>query len=558
MSISLSKRWSPVDTEALSKLRRALYNDTNANNIALLNSQPQYPEVIGDRRLLRYIKAAKYDINTAKENYLNTLKFRKQYNVNAIRNDIVFGGKNCPNNFPNGSKILSYFKTIILSADHRDVDGNPISYEDFSSSPSTLIANVTKEEYIIFTIYCLEYKSLILEQVSDETEQIKINRRIAKMSETESKEDYDDNANDYYGTLHYNTFIRNFSGLSFDHIGNGQIIIGWIIHIAQAHYPEILGQSHMCNTPFIFEMIWVVIKQFLDNQTLNKIKFYGTDFQTHLLKRVSVENFPSDLDSKGTLSFDVNKTPFNFDVSPSGPLHYPDQPESSISDGVGSNSSSDQSDCITRIESNFSLSSYNTDTGSNGSYNNNKDSNVSTTNTIFRSSIFSKIYKNKSNKNNGNISNNDNSAATSTYESNNSSSDSYESSNGINDDDIKDNDDNDNTSTNIITRKDYKSSIMIHVKDLYTKIINYDIIADCTLMFIVLFDIVVSLFTGKLLSCNVGKKEILLQSPKTWILYLLLVFYGKMESCLNVVFIIFDSIKGNVVNLVTSLKKKVD
>ena len=149
MSLSLTSRWCPVDTESLSKLRRALYSDNNnSDNIALLNSQPPYPEVVGDRRLLRYIKAAKYDINAAKESYLNTLRFRKQYNVNEIRNDIVFGGKNCPINFPNGSKILSYFKTIVLSVNHRDVDGNPISYEDFSSSPSRLLANVSKEEYI--------------------------------------------------------------------------------------------------------------------------------------------------------------------------------------------------------------------------------------------------------------------------------------------------------------------------------------------------------------------------------------------------------------------------
>ena len=113
----------------------------------------------------------------------------------------------------------------------------------------------------------------------------------------------------------------------------------------------------MCNTPFIFEMIWVVIKQFLDNQTLNKIKFYGNDFQSHLLKRVSIENFPSDLDKNGTLTFDVNKTPFNFDVSPSGPLHYPEQPEITISDAYETNSSTDQSDSIRRIESNFSFSS---------------------------------------------------------------------------------------------------------------------------------------------------------------------------------------------------------
>ena len=315
------QRWSKNDTESLIKLRELLSNDDNIDNITLLKNQQQFPELVGDRRLLRFIRAAKYDINEAKKNYLETLRFRVQNNVNTIRNDIVFNGKDCPNKFPNGIKILSYFKTIILSANHRDIDGNPLSYEDFSQSPSTLIANVTKEEYVIFMIYCLEYKSLILEQLSEEIERNIITNRLNKTDSNESP----------YGTILFNTFLRNFKGIGWDHITNGMTIVGWVLDIAQKNYPEILGQSHMCNTPLIFEIIWGLIKPFLDSQTLNKVKFYGTDFQSALLSRIEVKNFPSDFDINGTLNIDVNNTPFIFDISPNGPLYYPGQPEQMLS-----------------------------------------------------------------------------------------------------------------------------------------------------------------------------------------------------------------------------------
>ena len=52
-------RWNKKDTESISKLRRMLYNDDSNENIKLIKDQIQYPEVVGDRRLLRYIRAAK-------------------------------------------------------------------------------------------------------------------------------------------------------------------------------------------------------------------------------------------------------------------------------------------------------------------------------------------------------------------------------------------------------------------------------------------------------------------------------------------------------------------
>ena len=52
-------RWNKKDTESLSKLRRMLYNEDDIDNVKLIKDQIQYPEIVGDRRLLRYIRAAK-------------------------------------------------------------------------------------------------------------------------------------------------------------------------------------------------------------------------------------------------------------------------------------------------------------------------------------------------------------------------------------------------------------------------------------------------------------------------------------------------------------------
>ena len=83
--------------ELLPELRRRL-----ATEIATTG---QFPEVVGDRCLVRFLRGHGHNIDKATEMYGNYLKWRKDHNVDAAREDIVQGGKR-PRQFPYAEDFL--------------------------------------------------------------------------------------------------------------------------------------------------------------------------------------------------------------------------------------------------------------------------------------------------------------------------------------------------------------------------------------------------------------------------------------------------------------------
>lgn len=62
--------------------------------------------------------------------------------------------------------------------------------------------------------------------------------------------------------------------------------------IDQDNFPEHLGCLFMINTPLLFRSFWSVIKGFLDERTLAKIKVLGRDYKSELLAVIAPENLP--------------------------------------------------------------------------------------------------------------------------------------------------------------------------------------------------------------------------------------------------------------------------
>lgn len=54
------------------------------------------------------------------------LKWRDEYNVDDIRNQILYGGLDTPLKFPNGKKIIELAPQIIISAQAKDFKGQPL------------------------------------------------------------------------------------------------------------------------------------------------------------------------------------------------------------------------------------------------------------------------------------------------------------------------------------------------------------------------------------------------------------------------------------------------
>lgn len=73
---------------------------------AVLNERPNFPDVIGDRKLLRFLRGHDHSVEKACEMATNFLVWRDENGVDEIRERIVHGGLDHPRKFPNGEKVL--------------------------------------------------------------------------------------------------------------------------------------------------------------------------------------------------------------------------------------------------------------------------------------------------------------------------------------------------------------------------------------------------------------------------------------------------------------------
>jgi len=296
------RKWSIDEVEKLSLMRDALKAD--------LNRRRQLPDVVGDRRLLRFLRGHNYNVDKAVLMFRKFLNWRDANDVDSIRDDILYNGIKSPFDFPSGKKIVDLVPQIVIAHDVYDYGGHCIGLEQYCFDPTTVLSNITKDEYIKFLMYMLEYKSLVLDQLSDEREKKTLAKYKGNPPDTQKG----------YGEMLCCTIIRDFNGFGFGHIGyDGRTVISWVLEIAIDNYPELLAKSHLVNVPWFFNTFWVFVRMFLDENILNKITLASTNVMEILEKEMPREAIP---DRVGGLYKGYN-TDFIFDISENGPLSIP-------------------------------------------------------------------------------------------------------------------------------------------------------------------------------------------------------------------------------------------
>eukprot|EP01032_Pedospumella_encystans_P037408 gene37408-42368_t len=170
-----------------------------------------------------------------------------------------------------------------------------------------MFVRVTIQDYLLFLVYALEYRALVMEQMSHEEEM----RYIEKYPNPDDRETG-------YGVVLLNFCIRDLNGVGVGHLtGKGKQIIEAAIKIGLPNYPEYLGKCHMVNVPWLFTSMWFFIKGLLDDFILAKINLTGTKFIDVLLKDMPIESIPKALGGK----FELYNESYAFDVSEAGPFH---------------------------------------------------------------------------------------------------------------------------------------------------------------------------------------------------------------------------------------------
>jgi hypothetical protein len=206
------QRWSDEETLALSTMRDLLKD--------VIASVDQNVEVVGDRALLRFYRGHLGNMDTACRYYTNYLNWRKENGIDQVRQDIVHGGINTPKLFPKGEYLTTEITQTFCDVNARCNKDCPISILRTTFSPSVVFDGVTKEEYVKFIHYCLEYQQLVLEQLAEQEER----EFLASVKEN------GDTVSEPYGRIKQACSIRDLYGLSLEHIGTqGRDLIQTII-----------------------------------------------------------------------------------------------------------------------------------------------------------------------------------------------------------------------------------------------------------------------------------------------------------------------------------------
>lgn len=241
-----SNKWRPEEEIAIAAVRRRLHKE--------LSTCPQFPEVVGDRRILRFLRGKQMNVDEATRLMREFLHWRKQNNVDHIRQDIVYGGRNTPFKFPKGKLILKLAPQIVITPNSVDKQGRPLAVELFNFNPKEVARLVKLEEYLTWLTYALEFRTLVMEQMSHEYEQAYLRQHP--------------NPNDRkvgWGIVLMDFTIRDLNGVGWNHLSaEGRAVVGAALKLGLNNYLEFLGRSHMINIPWIFGSMWYFVKLLLD------------------------------------------------------------------------------------------------------------------------------------------------------------------------------------------------------------------------------------------------------------------------------------------------------
>jgi len=219
-----------------------------------------YTKRLDTLTLLRFLRARKFDVNLAKQMFVDCEKWRKETNLD----DTVPTWE-----YPEKEKMFKYYPQYYHKTDK---DGRPVYIEKLGGIDLAKMTEITSEQRML-TNLAVEYERLADPRLPA------CSRKAGYLLETCCT-------------------ITDMKGVG---IMKAPQVYGYVKQVSamsQNYYPERLGRLYIINAPWGFGTVWSVVKGWLDPVTVEKIHVLGGGYKTELLKQVPIENIPEEFGGK--------------------------------------------------------------------------------------------------------------------------------------------------------------------------------------------------------------------------------------------------------------------
>lgn len=244
-----------------------------------------FSDVSGERVHIRFLKGNGMDYKLAAAAYMKYLSWRKEMNVDQIRSNILQGEHNLtnPTFFPYSSIISRFIQQSALVPAVVDKSNRPIFLSTFqryeSSSSSGLFKEIpTDQQLTIYLIHWFEYQSLLLDQLSEASEQ-------------------DAPQKDSTGSILQACQLWDLKDLSWKHFSDPIIsrYLSLYFEMSLSYYPEQIGRIHVVNAHWTWVKLWGYMKASFNVTSSRKVQVHKKSSLEHLLSEMSLESIPPHL-----------------------------------------------------------------------------------------------------------------------------------------------------------------------------------------------------------------------------------------------------------------------
>ncbi|KAK4445021.1 CRAL-TRIO domain-containing protein [Podospora aff. communis PSN243] len=219
-----------------------------------------YTKRLDTLTLLRFLRARKFDVNLAKQMFVDCEKWRKETNLD----DTVPTWE-----YPEKEQMFKFYPQYYHKTDK---DGRPVYIEKLGGIDLVQMTKITSEERML-TNLAVEY-----ERLSD-----------PRLPACSRKAGY---------LLETCCTITDLKGVGLMKAPQVYGYVKQVSAMSQNYYPERLGRLYLINAPWGFGAVWNVVKAWLDPVTVQKIHVLGGSYQSELLKQVPMENLPKEFGGK--------------------------------------------------------------------------------------------------------------------------------------------------------------------------------------------------------------------------------------------------------------------